>query len=48
MTAKKIISFTKLSDSLQISEHPDGFWLYDSTRGMNLAMRYKTRDRAFT
>ena len=43
----KTISFTKLTDTLQISEHPDGFWLYDATRGMNLAMREKTRDDAF-
>ncbi len=46
--AQKAISFTKLSDTLQISEHHDGFWLYDFTRGMNLAMRAKTRDDAFT
>ena len=44
----KTLSVTKLSDTLQISEHPDGFWLYDSTRGMNLSMRAKTRDEAFT
>jgi hypothetical protein len=46
--SKKAISFTKLSDTLQISEHHDGFWLYDFTRGMNLAMRAKSRDEAFT
>ena len=45
---KKPISFTELSDSLQISEHHDGFWLWDDTRGMNLAMRAKSRDAAFT
>ena len=45
---KAPISFTKLSETLQISEHHDGFWLYDETRGMNLAMRAKTRDAAFT
>jgi hypothetical protein len=45
--AKPAISFTKLSDTLQISEHHDGFWLYDFTQGMNLAMRAKTRDAAF-
>ena len=43
----KTISFTQLNDTLQISEHIDGFWLYDHTRGMNLAMRAKTRDDAF-
>ncbi len=45
--AKPPISFTKLSETLQISEHHNGFWLYDFTRGMNLAMRAKTRDDAF-
>ncbi len=44
---KKHISFTKLNDTLQISEHHDGFWLYDFTKSMNLAMRAKTRDAAF-
>jgi hypothetical protein len=45
--SKKAISFTKLNDTLQISEHNDGFWLYDFTQSMNLAMRAKTRDAAF-
>lgn len=44
----KVISHTKLSDTLQITEAADGFWLYDYTRGMNLSMRAKTRDAAFT
>lgn len=46
--AQKPISFTKLSDTLNICECHDGFWLYDETRGMNLAMRAKSRDEAFT
>lgn len=44
----KYISTTKLSETLNITECKDGFWLYDKTRGMNLAMRAKTRDEAFT
>lgn len=36
-----------LSPTLDLTELTDGFWLYDSTRGMNLAMRAKTRDEAF-
>lgn len=43
----KPISSTKLSEYLTLSEYRDGFWLYDTTRGMNLAMRAKTRDAAF-
>ena len=37
---------TKLSETLILSECHDGFWLYDATRGMNLAMRYKTPEDA--
>lgn len=44
----KVITHTVLSDTLAITECKDGFWLYDKTRGMNLAMRAKTRDVAFT
>ena len=43
----KTISSTVLSETLCISECTDGFWLYDKTRGMNLAMRAKTKDDAF-
>ena len=46
--SKKPIASTKLSDTLTISECHDGIWLYDETRGMNLAMKAKTRDEAFT
>jgi hypothetical protein len=42
----KAITTTKLSDTLTISEFRDGFWLYDATRGMNLAWA-KTKDDAF-
>ena len=44
----KLISQTDLSDNLTLSECADGFWLYDSTRGMNLAMRAKSTNEAFT
>ena len=42
--AKKADKQTKLTDAITLSEilpgHPDsGFWLYDATVGMNLAMR---------
>lgn len=43
----KPISSTTLNETLTLSECKDGFWLYDATRGMNLAMRAKTRDAAF-
>mgnify|MGYP003661339303 CR=1 FL=1 len=38
---------TKLTETLLMSECHDGFWLYDSTRGMNLAMRAKSESEAF-
>lgn len=41
----------KLSDTLSLCEYKSGghlgFWLYDKTRGMNLAMRAKTDTDAF-
>lgn len=43
----KALTHTQLSETLGLSERRDGFWLYDKTRGMNLAMRAKTRDSAF-
>ncbi|ELW0836483.1 hypothetical protein QMU05_000331 [Escherichia coli] len=43
----KVINYTVLSKSLSISECTDGFWLYDETRGMNLAMRVKTAEAAY-
>ncbi len=41
-----------LSPTLGMSEYPQesghrGFWLYDTTRGMNLSMRAKTPQDAF-
>ena len=41
------INTTKLTDTLTLYEHHDGFWLYDKTRGMNLSMHAKTPTDAF-
>lgn len=43
----KVIKHTKLTPTLAITECSDGWWLYDETRGMNLAMRAKTEQEAF-
>lgn len=43
----KTIKHTVLSPTLALTECTDGFWLYDETRGMNLAMRAKTAEDAF-
>ena len=43
----KVISHTKLTPTLSLTECNDGFWLYDTTRGMNLAMKAKTAQDAF-
>jgi hypothetical protein len=43
----KVISQVQLSETLSLTECPDGFWLYDKTRGMNLSMRAKTPQDAF-
>lgn len=45
--AQKAISKTKLSDTLSVAECKDGFWLYDETRGMHVAVRAKTERDAF-
>ena len=37
----------QLTETLGLTERPDGFWLYDKTRGMNLSMRAKTPQDAF-
>jgi hypothetical protein len=42
-----VIKHTVLSSKLALTEMTDGFWLYDETRGMNLAMRAKTAEVAF-
>lgn len=43
----KVISYTALSKTLSISQCTDGYWLFDETRGMNLAMRAKTAEAAY-
>ena len=43
----KAIRSIKLTDTLTISVCKDGYWLYDKTRGMNLAMRVKTEQDAY-
>jgi hypothetical protein len=43
---KAIRNIIKL-ETLVLTEHTDGFWLYDYTVGMNLAMRAKTEQAAF-
>lgn len=43
----KTISHEILSETVAITERTDGWWLYDKTRGMNLAMRAESRDAAF-
>ena len=44
---KKAIRSIKLTETLTISQDKDGFWLYDKTRGMNLAMEAKTEQDAY-
>lgn len=41
------IKHTDLTDTLALTECTDGWWLYDETRGFNLAMRAKTEQAAF-
>lgn len=43
----KVSKHTDLSETLQLSECHDGFWLYDDSRGMNLSMRAKSEQEAF-
>jgi hypothetical protein len=43
----KFISTTRLSETLTLTELTDGFWLYDETRKMNLAVHEHSRDAAF-
>lgn len=50
--SRPAISKERLSDTLHIAEchrtadHPQGYWLYDETRGMNLAMGSPTKEHA--
>lgn len=45
MEANNIIIFK--NDILTLISRLDGFWLWDVTRGMNLAMKAKTEQLAF-
>lgn len=42
MPSKTANHQVQLTETLILTERPDGFWLYDKTRGMNLSMRAKT------
>jgi hypothetical protein len=42
------ISLVELSPTLALIERKDGFWLWDKTRGMNLAVKAKSSNEAFT
>lgn len=48
MASKNVIQHHQLTESLGLTECVNGFWLYDETRGMNLAMKAKTERLAFT
>lgn len=51
LMSKRPDTIVELSDTLSLCEYETGgskgFWLYDETRGMNLAMRSKTERSAF-
>lgn len=36
-----------ISDTFHLTHQRDGYWLWDKTRGMNLAMRSKSERDAF-
>jgi hypothetical protein len=42
----KCISCLELDDTIKIAHCNDGFWLYDTTRGMNLSLRAKSEQAA--
>lgn len=35
------------NETITLSKHKEDYWLYDKTRGMNLAMGTKTEQEAF-
>jgi hypothetical protein len=43
----KLIATFKTTPTLNLSEQTDGYWLWDTTRNMNLSMRAKTPEAAF-
>lgn len=44
--SRPAISHRDSTPTLELSECHDGFWLYDETREMNLAVRAKTAEAA--
>lgn len=42
----KVIASESLSNTIGLTQCADGWWLYDETRGMNLAMRAASRESA--
>lgn len=46
MGSKAIAPEIRINDETNIVECTDGFWLYDKSRGMNLAMRAKSETAA--
>jgi hypothetical protein len=40
------INITHISSTLYLTEHKDGFWLWDDTLEMNIALREKTKEDA--
>jgi hypothetical protein len=47
ITSEKITDTLTISECYPCGEHKHGYWLYDKTRGMNLAMGAKTREDAY-
>lgn len=43
----KVINHKELSPTLSITECTDGYWLFDETLGMNLAMQAKSDQAAY-
>lgn len=43
----KNVTLIVKTESLQLTHDQTGFWLYDYTRGMNLAMRAESEQYAF-
>lgn len=47
LTNSKTRVSIQLTNTLTLTKCPDGYWLYDTTRRMNLAMRAKSETDAF-
>lgn len=46
-TMSKVLNHTQLTETLELTECTDGFWLYDETQGISLSVKAPTRDAAF-